>query len=221
MALTLCAGTLAGCGDTDSSSAAETTAATTTTAAESAVPAESAADNSNEEEALEEGIEELDEKAEDAGDDIDVDEYIANVLNDGAEPGEEVTPVADDNIDEDEISRSNSILVEYQKLSPNRTEPRQHKIDTITIHCMAGQLSIETCGNVFASSNAQASSNYGVGKDGRIALYVPESDRSWCSSNIQNDNRAVTIEVASDSYAPYAVSDAAYRSTIRLVADIC
>lgn len=221
MALTLCGGTLAGCGDTDSSSAAETTAATTTTAAESAAPAESAADNSSEEEALEEGIEELDEKAEDAGDDIDVDEYIANILDDGAEPGEEVTPVADDNIDEDEISRSNSNFVEYTKISPNRTTPRNHKIDTITIHCMAGQLSVETCGKVFETSKAQASSNYGVGKDGRIGLYVEEKDRSWCSSNSANDNRAVTIEVASDSFATYAVSDEAYKATIRLVADIC
>ena len=116
---------------------------------------------------------------------------------------------------------SNSNLVEYTKISPNRSSPRNHKIDTITIHCMAGQLSVETCGNVFASSKAQASSNYGVGKDGRIAMYVEEKDRSWCSSNSQNDNRAVTIEVASDSFHPYAVSEAAYNSTIKLVADIC
>ena len=116
---------------------------------------------------------------------------------------------------------SNSKLVEYTKISPNRTSPRKHKIDTITIHCMAGQLSVETCGNVFASPNAKASSNYGVGRDGRIAMYVEEKDRSWCSSNSENDNRAVTIEVASDSSHPYAVSEAAYKATIKLVADIC
>jgi hypothetical protein len=116
---------------------------------------------------------------------------------------------------------SNSPLISYTKISPNKTSPRNHAIDTVTIHCMAGQLSVETCGNVFASDRAQASSNYGVGKDGRIAMYVEEKDRSWCSSNSANDNRAVTIEVASDSYAPYAVSDAAYKSTIKLVADIC
>ena len=86
---------------------------------------------------------------------------------------------------------------------------------------MAGHLSVETCGNVFASSKAQASSNYGVDKDGRIGLYVEEKDRSWCSSNSKNDNRAVTIEVASDSFSPYAVRDKAYEATIRLVADIC
>ena len=116
---------------------------------------------------------------------------------------------------------SNSNLVEYIKISPNKSVPRNHKIDTITIHCMAGQLSVETCGNVFSSLSAEASSNYGVGEDGRIAMYVEEKDRSWCSSNRENDNRAVTIEVASNSYHPYAVSDAAYQSTIKLVADIC
>ena len=86
---------------------------------------------------------------------------------------------------------------------------------------MAGQLSIETCGKVFASSKAQASSNYGIGSDGRIGLYVDEKDRSWCSSNSENDNRAVTIEVASDSKSPYKVNDAAYKSLISLVTDIC
>ncbi|MCR5625293.1 MAG: N-acetylmuramoyl-L-alanine amidase [Lachnospiraceae bacterium] len=116
---------------------------------------------------------------------------------------------------------SNSELVEYIKISPNKRVPRNHKIDTITIHCMAGQLSVETCGNVFSASSAEESSNYGVGEEGRIAMYVEEKDRSWCSSNWDNDNRAVTIEVASDSYHPYAVSDAAYKSTIKLVADIC
>lgn len=116
---------------------------------------------------------------------------------------------------------SNSSLICYTKISPNKSTPRNHKIDTITIHCMAGQLTIEACGNIFAASSAQASSNYGVGKDGRIALYVDEDDRSWCSSDRDNDNRAVTIEVASDSFHPYAVSDDAYKATIKLVADIC
>ena len=67
---------------------------------------------------------------------------------------------------------SNSGLVEYTKIAPNKSVPRNHIVDTITIHCMAGQLSVEACGNVFAASKAQASSNYGVGNDGRIAMYV-------------------------------------------------
>lgn len=96
---------------------------------------------------------------------------------------------------------SNSNLICYTKISPNKTSPRNHKIDTISIHCMAGDLSVETCGNVFAPSSRQASSNYGIGSDGRIAMYVEEKDRSWCTSSASNDNRAVTIEVANDGGA--------------------
>ena len=77
---------------------------------------------------------------------------------------------------------SNSPLVVYTKLSPNHSGKRTKKIDTITIHCMAGNCSVETCGNLFASSARQASSNYGIGTDGRIALYVDEANRSWCTS---------------------------------------
>ena len=116
---------------------------------------------------------------------------------------------------------SNSSLVQYTRISPNRTSPRNHVIDTITIHCMAGQLSIETCGNVFAPTSRQASSNYGVGPDGRIGMYVEEKDRSWCTSSAANDNRAITIEVASNPSHPYAVTDAAYEALISLCADIC
>lgn len=117
---------------------------------------------------------------------------------------------------------SNSALVSYQRISPNRTINRNHKIDTITIHCMAGNLSVETCGSLFARTAKKASSNYGIGSDGRIGLYVEEKDRSWCSSNAENDHRAVTIEVANDGGAPdWHVSDKAMESLIRLIADIC
>ncbi len=116
---------------------------------------------------------------------------------------------------------TNSSLVNYTKISPNRTSNRNHAIDTITIHCVVGQCSVETLGNVFAPTSRQASSNYGVGTDGRIGMYVEEKDRSWCSSSASNDHRAVTIEVASDTYAPYAVNDKAYAALINLVADIC
>jgi len=86
---------------------------------------------------------------------------------------------------------------------------------------MAGQLSIQSCGNVFASSSRKASSNYGIGPDGKIGMYVEEKDRSWCTSNRANDNRAITIEVASDSKPPYAVTEAAYKSLIDLLVDVC
>ena len=116
---------------------------------------------------------------------------------------------------------SNSPLVSYTKISPNKTSPRIYKIDTVTIHCYVGQASVESAGNWFANPDADVSCNYFVGVDGRIALIVDEGDRSWCSSNSHNDHRAITIEVASDSKHPYAVKDAAYRSLIKLLADIC
>lgn len=117
---------------------------------------------------------------------------------------------------------SNSSLINYKKLSPNHSGTRNHKIDTVSIHCMAGNLTVESCGRLFASPSTQASSNYGIGSDGRIALYVEEKNRSWCTSSSANDNRAVTIEVANTvGYEPYPVSDAAYSSLIKLLADIC
>ena len=116
---------------------------------------------------------------------------------------------------------SNSPLVDYTRISPNKNSPRNHKIDTITIHCVVGQCSVETLGNIFAPTSRQASSNYGVGVDGRIGMYVEEKDRSWCSSNAANDHRAITIEVASDTTEPYAVNDKAFAALIDLVTDIC
>ena len=116
---------------------------------------------------------------------------------------------------------SNSPLVSYTKISPNKTSPRNKKIDTITIHCVVGQCSVETLGNIFAPTSRQASSNYGVGVDGRIGMYVEEKDRSWCSSSGANDHRAITIEVASDTTEPYAVNDKAFAALIDLVTDIC
>lgn len=116
---------------------------------------------------------------------------------------------------------SNSPLVSYTKISPNKSSPRNHKIDTVTIHCVVGQCSVETLGNVFAPTSRRASSNYGIGYDGRIGMYVEEKDRSWCSSNAANDNRAITIEVASDTKEPYAVNAKAYAALIDLLVDIC
>lgn len=117
---------------------------------------------------------------------------------------------------------SNSAMVVYTKISPFRTVPRNHKIDTITIHCMAGNFSIETCGDIFQRSGRNASSNYGIGSDGRIGMYVEEKDRSWCSSNRENDHRAITIEVANDGGAPeWHVSDKAMDALLDLVTDIC
>lgn len=116
---------------------------------------------------------------------------------------------------------SNSPLVKYTKISPNRTPNRTHTIDTVTIHCVVGQCGVEALGTEFAKSSKRASANYGVGYDGKIGLYVEEKDRSWCSSNAANDNRAVTIEVASDIKEPYAVTAKAYAALLDLLTDIC
>lgn len=116
---------------------------------------------------------------------------------------------------------SNSSLVTYTKISPNRTTMSNRKIDTITIHCVVGQCSVETLGNIFADPKRKASSNYGIGKDGRVGMYVEEKDSSWCSSSSANDRRAITIEVASDTTHPYAVNDKAYKALIDLLVDIC
>jgi N-acetyl-anhydromuramyl-L-alanine amidase AmpD len=114
---------------------------------------------------------------------------------------------------------SYSKLVSYVKLSPNCTKPRNHKIDKITIHYMAGDALIENVGNWFSQRKAGASSNYGIGSDGRIACYVEEENRSWASSNASNDNRAITIEVA--NYEDGSISDKAWESLINLCVDIC
>ena len=116
---------------------------------------------------------------------------------------------------------SNSALATVRIISPNKNSPRSKKIDCIAIHCMAGNLSAENCGYLFQASSTQASSNYGIGSDGKIGLYVDEGDRSWCTSN-SIDEQAVTIEVANTSDSePFPVSQKAYASLLNLVTDIC
>ena len=116
---------------------------------------------------------------------------------------------------------SNSSLVSYTLLSPNNSGQRTHSIDRITPHCVVGQLSAEGICGCFQSSSVQASCNYGIGTDGRIGLCVEEKNRSWCSSSNANDQRAVTIECASDMTSPYAMNSKVYASLINLCADIC
>lgn len=117
---------------------------------------------------------------------------------------------------------SNSPLVNYTRISPNRSSRNGNSIRKITVHHMAGNLSVETCGNVFAPSSRQASSNYGIGSDGRVGMYVEEKDRAWTSSNAANDRQAVTIEVANNTLAPnWTVSDTAWNKLVDLCVDIC
>lgn len=116
---------------------------------------------------------------------------------------------------------SNSSLVSYKRLSPNHSGRRTHSIDRITPHCVVGQCSIETLGNIFAPTSRQASCNYGIGTDGRVGMYVEEKNRSWCSSSNANDQRAVTIECASDTKHPYTMNSTVYAALIKLCVDIC
>lgn len=115
----------------------------------------------------------------------------------------------------------NSSLVSYTKLSLNHSGQRTHSIDRITPHCVVGQLSAESICGCFTSPSRQASCNYGIGTDGRISLCVEEKNRSWCSSSNANDQRAITIECASDMSEPYAMNDKVYASLISLCTDIC
>lgn len=120
-----------------------------------------------------------------------------------------------------QMGYTNSSLVNYTKISPNKTSPRNHKIDTLTIHCFVGQVTAKRGCEVFQNKSRQASCNYVIGKDGDIGLCVEEKDRSWCSSNRANDMRAITFEVASDTKHPYAVTDKALNALIDLIVDIC
>lgn len=119
------------------------------------------------------------------------------------------------------MAYTNSSMVVYTKLSPNHSGQRTHAIDRITPHCVVGQCTAEGLGEWFEKTSTQASSNYGIDKDGRVGMYVEEKNRSWCSSSNANDQRAITIECASDTTEPYAFREVVYKSLIELCIDIC
>ena len=146
-----------------------------------------------------------------------------NMVNDLKAKGYNAFIVSEKKIDlkEEPKVMSNSPLVAVTILSPNNSGSRAKKIDRITPHCVVGQCTAEALGAWFAKTSTQASSNYGIDKDGRVGLYVEEKNRSWCSSSTENDNRAVTIECASDMTDPYRMNDVVYESLINLCVDIC
>ena len=115
---------------------------------------------------------------------------------------------------------TNSGLVNYIVKSPNHSGQRICSIDTITPHCVVGQLSAQAIGNCFGAGK-NASCNYGIGTDGKVVLVVDEANRSWCSSNRANDQRAVTIECASDTTEPYTMNSTVYKKLVKLCVDIC
>lgn len=119
------------------------------------------------------------------------------------------------------MAYTNSSMVSYTSLSPNHSGQRTHSIDRITPHCVVGQLSAESICGCLTSPSRQASCNYGIGTDGKVSLCVEEKNRSWCSSSNANDQRAVTIECASDKTESYAMNSKVYDSLIKLCTDIC
>ena len=119
------------------------------------------------------------------------------------------------------MAYTNSKMVVYKRLSPNHSGQRTHKIDRITPHCVVGQCTAEGLGDWFARTSTQASSNYGIDRDGRVGMYVEEKNRSWCSSSNANDQRAVTIECASDTKEPYTMNSKVYNTLVKLCVDIC
>ena len=112
-----------------------------------------------------------------------------------------------------------SKLVSYTRLSPNNSGRRKYPITRITPHYVCGYCTVETLGEIFAPTSRQASSNYGIGYDGRVAMYVDEDDRAWTSGSYDNDNRAITIEVANLSDG--SLTNASWNSLVKLCADIC
>lgn len=119
------------------------------------------------------------------------------------------------------MAYTNSSLATYKKLSPNHSGTRTKPIDRITPHCVVGQLSAESIASCFAPKSRQASCNYGIGKDGKVALICEEKNRSWCTSSSANDQRAITVEIASDTTHPYKMNASAYNKFIDLCVDIC
>lgn len=116
---------------------------------------------------------------------------------------------------------TNSPLVSVVKLSPNMNSPRNHRIDTLTPHCVVGEFPAASILSDFARPAKQASCNYCIGMEGEVGLCVEEKNRSWCSSNAQNDHRAITIECSSGREHPFVMSNVVIDSLIKLSADCC
>lgn len=114
-----------------------------------------------------------------------------------------------------------SDMTRYVRISPNTSGYRTAPISKVTVHHMAGNCTVEVCGEIFANQSRQASSNYGVGSDGRVACYLEEEFHPWTSASYWNDDRAITLEVADYDLDEWSPSDAAYAATVALCADIC
>lgn len=120
------------------------------------------------------------------------------------------------------MSNSSLITATYKAHSNNYSTGRSgRKIEKVTIHHMAGVLTAKQCGSIFQNGNRQASSNYGIGKDGEIALFVDEANTSYADANWDSNCKSVTIECSNNKTGgDWTVSDTVLNSLINLVADI-
>lgn len=121
------------------------------------------------------------------------------------------------------INLSESSLIDYRKPALFYSKGRSHKIDRITPHCLVGQATVQGIGEWLTdpAMNPKASCNYGIDRDGKIGIYVDEENRSWCTSSASNDDRAITIECASDTTEPYRMNPVVYTNLTNLCEDIC
>ena len=114
-----------------------------------------------------------------------------------------------------------SKLTNYTSLSPNNSGLRKYPVTRITPHIVVGQFDALTVASWFNKPERRVSANYIIGMNGEIVLNVDEDCRAWTSGNADNDNRAITIECASDKTSPYALNNDVYNKLIDLCVDIC
>lgn len=115
---------------------------------------------------------------------------------------------------------SYSSLVSYYRPTKNHGSRDGLKIRGFAIHCFVGQVTAKRGVDYFAETDRDASANYVIGYDGQIGCSVDDEDRAWTTSN-SIDKQILTIEMASDAFHPYKVTDEAYAALIDLLVDRC
>lgn len=119
------------------------------------------------------------------------------------------------------MSNSKLVTETYPAYEGNYTKGRNTEIKAITIHHMASKLTAKECGAIFQRVGRKGSSNYGIGYNGEIALYVDEENTPWTNSNWNSNCESVTIETSNDEVGGnWHVSDKSLESLIKLIADI-
>ena len=110
--------------------------------------------------------------------------------------------------------------VDGVKLFSSTRGTRKYPITKITIHHMAGVMSAASCYSVL--ENKKCSCDYMVDKDAKVWRGLDDKYASVCSSNSDNDHRAITIEVSNSKNGdPWPISDAVYNRLVQLVVELC